>query len=329
MKRASGMEIFHRLVAVSDIVFNNFSPDAAERLGLTYDALCSVNPRIVVATLSAAGSFGPWKNLRTYGPSLSALYGMKSLLGYPQDGRVQDDVGDLDPCGGTYGALAILAAIRAQQRDGVGQFIDLAQGEAAFCGLAEATIESTLNGRDLGPLGNGHRLFSPHGIYPSRGDDEWISLAADSDAAWVALCDVLDLDDLKRDQRFTSAGNRLENRQALDAIIETRTCEWDKWALTTALQERGVPSYPVLNCTETQSDPQLRHYRAKLNIAPSADVRAVDMFKGTPWCLNRTPPTVWGPTTASGSATEQVCREILGFSDEEWERAQQDGAFND
>jgi crotonobetainyl-CoA:carnitine CoA-transferase CaiB-like acyl-CoA transferase len=327
MKRRAGMEIFHRLVAVSNVVFNNFSPEAAERLGLTYDALRSVNPRIVVATLSAAGSFGPWKNLRTYGPSLSALYGMKSLLGYPEDGRVQDDVGDLDPCGGTYGALAILAAIRAQERDGVGQFIDLAQGEAAFCGLAEATIDSTLNGRELEPLGNGHRLFSPHGIYPAQGDDEWISIACDSDASWAAACSVVGLEGLTRDERFASASKRVDNRRALDAIFGTGTSSWDKWALTRALQEREVPSYPVLNCAETQTDPHLRHYREKLAVAPSADVRAVDMFKGTPWCLDRTPPTVWGPTTPPGVATEQVCREILGFSDAEWEHALENGAF--
>jgi crotonobetainyl-CoA:carnitine CoA-transferase CaiB-like acyl-CoA transferase len=200
------------LVAVSDVVLDNFSPVGRRKIGLDYSRLRQVNPRIIVAALSAAGQEGPWSDVLTYGPSLTALYGMKSLLGYAGESELQEDVADLDPIAATYATVAILASLRARERTGEGQFIDMAQGESGVATLAEPVLEYTMNGRVMGPMGNQHRMMAPHGIYPSAGDDAWVSIAVDSEAAWQSLCTVLHCTELCEDSRFVDMSVRLQHR---------------------------------------------------------------------------------------------------------------------
>ena len=166
LRRPEAIDLFKRLVAVSDVVLDNFAPSVMPKLGLDHETLAELNQRIISAALSTSGRGGPWSDLVTYGTTLSALYGIKSLNGYPEDRRVVQDTAELDPIAATYGAVAILAALLQRERSDRGQFIDLAQGEAGLAGVAEAIIEHEWNGRDLGPVGNSHRALAPHGVYP-------------------------------------------------------------------------------------------------------------------------------------------------------------------
>ncbi|HZQ39116.1 MAG TPA: CoA transferase, partial [Dehalococcoidia bacterium] len=261
-----GHALFLQLVAVSDVVFDNLSPRALRKLGIDHEALRRVNPDIVVASLSAAGQDGPWADLLTYGPSLTALYGIKSLLGYPGDGRIMEDVADLDPTAATYALVAILAALRRRERTGIGAFIDLAQGEAGLAALAEAAIEYSMNGVVLGPSGNRHRTMAPHGIFPSSGasthereadnaaragdplehsepqtlSDAWISIAVDSDAAWRALCTTVGHGRFAADRRFATLADRLRHVDELEEIVAGWTRPFAAGELAERLQAAGV-----------------------------------------------------------------------------------------
>ena len=322
-----GREIFARLVARSDVVINNFSPRGAERLGLTYERLRDLNPRIIAASLSAAGTVGPWSDLVTYGPSLSALYGIKSLLGYPGEVRVLEDGAHLDPTAATYGCVAVLAALRWRAETGEGQFIDLAQGEAGLAGFAEAIIEYGLNGAVLGPTGNRHRAMAPSGVYPVSGDDAWISLSVDSEQAWRALTGALDCPELATDDRFAGLAARLRNHDALDEEIGRRTVTHDAWMLTAKLQDAGVASYPVLDVYGALNDPQLQFRRGMADVRAEG-VRAEDLSTVTPWLFTKTPPAVKSPTAEVGEHNREVLAEVLGMSPAEIEEATSSGALS-
>ncbi|MDA1002403.1 MAG: CoA transferase [Chloroflexi bacterium] len=322
----AGRAVLDRLVAVSDIVFDNFSPLGRLKVGLDYERLRKANPRIIVAALSAAGQFGPWADLVTYGPSLTALYGIKSLLGYAGESVIQEDVADLDPTAATYAVIAILAALRSRERTGEGQFIDMAQGEAGVAALAEGVLEYTLNGRVLGPQGNHHRTMAPHGIYPTDGQDSWIAIAVDSEPAWQAFCRVLGHPELAPDRRFADMPARLSRREELDALITSITPAFNALALTAELQDAGVASYPVLDTYGALADEQLAFRRSLVRVTAKGIV-ATDLFTGSPWRLSLTPGTVHTPIRPVGADTDLVLQDVLGMTAEEVEEASISGAF--
>ncbi|HLZ68846.1 MAG TPA: CoA transferase [Dehalococcoidia bacterium] len=329
LEHPRGHALFLRLTAVSDVVFDNLSPRAVRKLGIGYEALRRVNPGIVVASLSAAGQHGPWADVLTYGPSLTALYGIKSLLGYPGDTRIMEDVADLDPTAATYALTAILAALRRRERSGQGTFIDLAQGEAGLASLGEAALEYAMNGVVLGPTGNRHRAMAPHGIYPSAGpggswseaqgrasqtsDDAWISIAVDSDAAWRALCVVCAEEAHATDPRFATLAGRLRHVEALDALTASWTRRFDASELSERLQAAGVAAYPVQDPLAAVRDEQIAFRRTAVRVATGA-LDAAQVYTGTPWFLSEAPPTIYGPARPLGADNESVLRGVLGLS---------------
>lgn len=322
-----GRDLFLRLVGVSDIVFDNLSPRALRKLGIDYDVLRQVNPRIIVASLSAAGQFGPWSDVLTYGPSLTALYGIKSLLGYADETAIQEDVADLDPAAATYALIAILAALRWRDRTDQGQFIDMAQGEAGVAALAEAVIEYRWNGRVIGPTGNRHRMMAPHGVYRTADDDTWISVSVDSDAAWRALCDVVGQHTFADDPRFADMYLRLQHQSELDALLDAWFQDFDAEDVARRLQGAGVACFPVLNALGVIADEHLSHRRTLMrNAVEGLDLR--ELVTGTPWRMTASPPTVYGPARDIGEDNEYILGAVLGLTAAEIAAAIEGGAVS-
>lgn len=323
----AGREILDRLLAVSDVVFDNFSPTGRQKVGLEYERLRAINSRLIVVSLSAAGQSGPWSDVRTYGPALTALFGIKSLLGYWGGEEIQEDVADLDPTAATYAMVAILAAVRARVHTGEGQFIDIAQGEAGLAALAEAVLDYELNGHVMGPTGNRHRTMAPHGIYETGGEDGgWVSISVDSEARWTALCEVLGCSVLVSDPRFLDVAARLTHQDELDEALSERTRRREAGELTAELQGHGVAAYPVVDALAALADPQLAFRRELVQV----DVEGVPpsgLFTATPWRMSESRPRIFAPARATGADNEAVLRGWLKMSDAEIERAAGEGAF--
>ena len=191
--------------------------------------------------MPTAGRTGPWANLVSFGPSLSGLFGMKSVNGYLEDRLVMEEAAELDPIAASYATLAVLAALSWRARSGKGQFIELPQGEAGFAGLADAVIEHGWNGRDLGPVGNTHRFLAPHGIYPCAGEDEWIAIACGSEEEWSALATAAQHQNLLSRPEFATQADHRTARHALDRTISEWTLLREKRALADELQAAGWP----------------------------------------------------------------------------------------
>ena len=325
LKTPKGVELFKGLLRTADVMIDNFTPRVMPNFGLNYEDLAAEFPRLIIAALSAAGRTGPWSDALSYGPSLTGLYGVKSVNGYPEDGVVMEDASDLDPIAGTYGMLAIMAALHHRDRTGEGQMIEIAQGEAGFVAMTEAMIEHLWNGREMGPQGNLHRVLAPHGIYPCAGDDRWIAIACGSDEEWSALARAAGHEEwVERDEFRTAAGRRAA-RAELDAAIGGWTASEDETALTQRVQEAGVAAFPAMAVVDMVADPQHSHRREHVELTEAAPMKNV--LNGSPWHLSAAPPRVRRRVPDPGQHNEEVFGELLGLSSTEVRALQEEGVI--
>ena len=323
LQTPQGVDLLRGLLATADVMIDNFAARVMPSLGLNYEDLHADYPRLVIAALSAAGRSGPWSELLSYGPSLTALFGTKSLYGYPEDRALMEDASDLDPIAGTYGMVAIAAALHHRDRTGQGQVIELAQGEAGFCGVAEAVVEHVWNGREMGPQGNLHRVLTPHGIYPCAGDDRWIAIACGSDEEWAALARTAGHPEWTGRTEFATAAARRDHRAEIDAAIANWTRSAEPEALTSLLQEAGVAAMPVLDQMRIIADPQWQH-RIEHTVL-CEEYPGDRLLIGSPWHLSEAPPRLRRPAPVAGEHSEEVFGELLGLSESEVQRLREQG----
>jgi crotonobetainyl-CoA:carnitine CoA-transferase CaiB-like acyl-CoA transferase len=320
-----GMAIFKQLLPEADFVAENFSPRVLGNLGIGYEDLCQIKPDIILCSLSAYGATGPYFNVPGIGGTIEPTSGMSGLLGY-EDGRPLNS-GSMfpDPTAGWYGFAAILAALHYRQRTGEGQYIDLSMMEANLSVVGEAALEYALTGAVRGPLGNRHRTFAPHGIYPALsqsegghdGHEQWIALAAESDAQWRTLCAAGGHPEWAADPRFVTNEARKANEDALDATIAAWTASQPRDALARRLAEAGVPAAPVLDALEVAEDAVFRERRLVTEVThPETGVWPQI---GVPFRLNRTPAAVTRHAPLQGQHTAEVLARFLGATQEEYE----------
>lgn len=314
LTKPEAIGLFKRLLSTADVLVDNFAPRVMPSLGLAYEELAAENPGLVIAALSATGRTGPWSDLLTYGPTLTALYGAKHLTGYPPDDLVED-VADLDPVSAGYGALAVLAALHHRARTGEGQIIEIAQGELALAGLAEAVIEWTWNGRDTGPQGNSHRLLAPHGIYPCSGTDQWVAIACGDESEWRSLAAIARHQEWVADGRFRTAAHRRTNASALDSLIASWSREHERYELARLLQSEGVAALPVMDILDIVSDEH--HSARRRHFQTGPDFPGDELYDAHPWHMSATSPTLRVPVPQPGADSDRILKEIVGLTEEE------------
>ncbi len=314
LKAPKGRQIFLDLLKVSDVVIENFSARAMPSLGLSYEEMSAVNPRIIYLAMQAFGRFGAYRDYVGLGPSIEPVTGMQAIMGYSDDEPRVTSKALTDAISGATAASAVITALQRRQERGKGCLVDLSQHETGITYLGEFVVEAQLNGAEPGRIGNAHRDFAPHGVYRCAGDDNWIALAARDDASWLALREVLARPDLRDDARFASPAGRKANSTALDAEIEAATAAWEKRDLERALQARGVAAGAVLSAPEYLSDPHLhdRGYFVELDHAEAGP----STWDGSPLKFNG--DRGYADFTAApllGGDSRTVLRDLLGLSE--------------
>ncbi len=310
LKHPKGKELFLRLVEKADVVADNFSANTMESLGVGYDVLSKVNPRIIMASLPGFGDWGPHKDFVGNGATIQSYAGLASITGY-EDGIPRSSVNTWpDPLSGITGAIAIAMALFWREKSGRGQRIEMAQAEAVLALIGEAVLDYTVNGRVQTPAGNSDPVMAPHGCYPCKGDDAWITIAVGADREWQALCRVAAHPDWATDPRFADQLSRWKARKELDTLIERWTKSEDKWALSEKLQAAGVAATPVSlqdEFGEERRVPSVDFYteleHPYVKRYPTAGAR----LDGRELPIRRLPPKL-------GEHNEQVYAELLGLT---------------
>jgi crotonobetainyl-CoA:carnitine CoA-transferase CaiB-like acyl-CoA transferase len=321
---ARGIEILKRLVKVSDILIENFSPGVMDRLGLAYDAVRAINPRLIMISMPSFGSDGPECNARGYGNTVEAMAGVTGLTGYHDgDGQrytLSNALGD--PVGGLHGVFALMVALRERERTGRGQLIELAQVESLIPFVAGEIVDFQFTGKVPTARGNRHRDHAPHGIFRCAGDDNWIALACATDDQWRSLASALGIDRIADDPRFAGAPARKANEDALDAELSRAIAPLSADDCVARLHEANVLAAPVNSAPAVMADPQIqsREYFVAIDRA----VVGTHLYPGAVARIPETPLRADEPAPLLGEHNRQVFAELLKMSDDgiaELERA--------
>ena len=313
LRTARGVELAKELVAVSDIVTENFRPGVIRKLGLSYDVLKLLRPALVMASVSASGQVGPdWAD-PGYAPIFAAVGGLGYLTGYA-DGPPVELRNMMDNVTGMTMACAVLVALYKARRTGVGEHVDVAAREVASSFLGDAIVAASA-GIPVHRKGNEMPYAAPHGVYRCHGDDAWISISVNTQAEWLALVHSLGVPDMANDERFGDAVRRWQHRAALDELITNSTCRHDAQALTAQLQGAGVAAFVSFNARDLAEDAHLRMRETIMDMTgPQGKTRAV---VNAPWRFEKTPARMerWMP--GLGEHNEYVFGEILGLATRE------------
>ena len=328
LREPRAIELAKRVVAVSDMVGENFRPGVLERRGLGWEVLREVNPGLVYISMSAGGGFGPDREDAGYASVFAAMSGFSSMWGY-EDGppvlfRLPSDM-----CAGAMGAFVSIAALVRAKRTGKGQHIDLANRETLASYLGDAFLDYSYNGRVPARRGNRHPAWAPHGVYPSAGEHEggrWITIAVTSDDEWRALVAAMGAPEWAGDPRFAHVEGRLANQDELDARIGEWTADQDGFELMERLQAAGVAATPVGYPEDVAASPQLEARGAWREVALPQDGGTTRWFS-PPWRFSKTPTDRLDPAPEMGEANHYVFCELLGMDEDEVEQLSAEGVI--
>lgn len=323
----AGAAVFKRLAAVSDVVIENYSPRVMANFGLEYERLREVRPDLIMVSMPGYGLTGPYRDRVSWGTTLEPEAGLSSLMGYPDRGPMRLGVAYPDPVAGVHAAAAVLMALWYRRRTGWGQHIDLAQIETATAVIGEAFLGYQLTGRRPERLGNRHPWMVPHGCYPCRGDDRWLTISARHDDDWRALCQVMGRDDLAEDPRFATPQARWQHQDDLDALIAAWTREQNRDEAMCRLQAASVPAGAVLDARDLAINKHLeaRGFFPRLT-HPDAGTHP---YPGQPIHLSATPAAFRTDAPALGQDNERIFKGLLGLTDEEYAALEEQEVIGD
>jgi crotonobetainyl-CoA:carnitine CoA-transferase CaiB-like acyl-CoA transferase len=325
LKAEGAKEILFDLVRISDVVVANFAPAVLDRLGIGYEVLRKINPRIIVAEMPAFGLGGPMTAHVGMGKTMEAAAGMVSLIGYGDEVPVTTGPAYLDPIGGLHGAAAIVTALYSRSQRNEGAWVDVAQTEAAALWIGEYLLQELYEHTAPEPRGNKVVDAAPHDAYPCEGTDEWVAIAVRTDVEWRNLCEVINRTDLIEDPRFASFAARSENQDELYPIISAWTENKNKHDAAAELQAHGVPAAPVNNGGDVANDPGLHaaHFFTELD-HPEAGRHE---YPGLGYRLSRTPGSMRQPSPVFGQHNQYVLTEILHLDQERIDELARVGAI--
>ncbi len=315
LTQTAGLELVKRLVAASDVVVDNFRPGVMARYGLDAATLLAERPDLIVASSSANGSTGP----EAAGAGLASIFGATGGLGEQTgytDGPPSEVGESTDYRSANALAIAVLAAVIHRQRTGEGQAIDLASREAVIATAPDALL-AHLAGVDWLPrIGNEHRRFSPHALYPCAGTDEWIALAIRDACEWRALCELLDRPDWVG--TFPTLQARASEKERIDDAISAWTQQRTSYDAFHLLQERGIPACPSFTNKTLAKDPHL----AARNVFIEVDHPEIGrhLVMRAPWILAEAECSIERPGPLLGQDNAYVLEHILGIPVEQHDR---------
>ena len=323
LTRPQGLALAKRLLADADLVVDNYSVEVLPKMGLGYDVLSQLNPKLVMMSMSAFGAGSVHRDCRAYGSTLEQGSGVPSVVGDANGPPVMSHTAFGDAVGGLNGCAAVLTALIHAAVTGKGQFIDLAQIECMMPFAAPWITAHSIDGKTPPKYGNRHPDFVPHGCFPCAGSDNWIVVAASSDAMWPKLAKLLGRTDWATDASLKTAAGRRAIEGEIEAAITAWTSARDSEVAMNELQSAGIAAGVARLPIELLHDPQLhaRGFLQEIDRAfigkhpqPSMPFRETDK----PFAVRSAPPTL-------GEHNREILGGLLGLSDVEIEQLTRDG----
>jgi CoA:oxalate CoA-transferase len=293
LKHSTAREIFKRLARESDVVVENFRPGVMKRLGIAYEVLQEINPRIIYCAISGFGQTGPDAMKPAYDQIIQGLSGVMAVNGDERLNPLRCGFPVCDTVGGLNAAFAIMAALYHRERTGAGQFIDVALLDSIMPLMGWVAANLLIGHQQPVLLGNDNFTAAPSGTFATR--DGYINIAANKQEQWEAVVDVLGLPELKIDPRFQERDNRKRNRKALTPLLEAKLREKDTDYWVEVLNRKDVPSGAILGLEAALDQQQVQHRESLQTIRADGigELRLFNLtarFEKTPAVLDTPPP---------------------------------------
>ena len=324
LRSEESQAIIKDLVQVCDVVLENFTPRVMARFGLDYQSLRAKKPDLIMVSNTGYGHSGPWSSFGAMASALEPTHGTGAFMGYMEDGpdgrmaegQIPNKMGNsYSDFLATWTALgALMAALLRRARTGEGQWIDLAMYQTGTSVIGTGLLDFTFNGRRTLRIGNRHPVWSPHGVYPCQGYDQWVAIAVRDQDDWLALCQAIGKPDTAADPRFLDPIDRRRNQEELDEIIAAWTSVRTSYQVMDSLQGAGVPTGPVLNSKQALTDPQYQargffetvHNPLEVGLRPKG-------YVGRGWRFSSSEAKIKGPAPRLGEANDYILAELLGI----------------
>lgn len=308
LKHPEAVEILKRLVASADVLVENYRPDVKHRLGIDYDSLRAINPRLVYASISGFGQDGPYADRPGLDQIAQGMGGLMSITGLPGQGPVRVGIAIADLTAGVFSAMGILLALLERENSGEGQWVQTSLLAAQVAMLDFQAARWLIAGEVPEQAGNNHPTAIPTGVFATA--DGHINIAGSGPELFARLCKALGAEQLAADPAYSSGKARLRNRDQLNAAIEaiTRTRASVEWI--EILNRAGVPCGPIYRIDQVFDDPQVRHIGIARAIESPTQGR--QELVGQAVDLSRTPWRLRAPTPEKGEHTDAVLN-ALGY----------------
>jgi crotonobetainyl-CoA:carnitine CoA-transferase CaiB-like acyl-CoA transferase len=316
LSRPEGREVLKDLIRVSDILTENFTPRVMRGWGLDYPNAAKLNPKLIMLSCAGYGQQGPYGEYRAQATTQEATHGLASITGYRGDVPSKAGQSFVDFLATWALVTGAMLALRYRRRFDKGMWVDVAMYQLGCYMLADHILDWQANKRIGKRIGNRHPWLAPQGCYRCAGEDAWCVLTVQDDAEWAALCGAIGHGELADDPRFASNDARMQNHDAIDAIIGAWMAGRGKFEAMDSLQAAGVRAGAVFNARDIHLD---RHAKARGLLEPIAFPPGSGIGRrlilGRPWRLSRTPLSVRGPGPSLGQHNREIVQGLLGYDD--------------
>lgn len=325
LKQDEGKDLLRRLAARADILVENYRPGVMDRLGLGYEALSAINPRLIQCSISGFGQTGPLKDKPAFDIVTQAMSGALSVNGEKGRPPVKLGLPLGDMVGGVYGPIAILAALHERHATGRGRQIDISLHDGLMGMLGYLAQLGFITGADPEPVGSMHPTVVPYGSFPAA--DGHVIVAVLAESFWARFCAALDRPDLAEDPRFATLADRKANREVLEPLIaevmQTRSvAEWEQ-----RLEAHDVPHAPILGVRAALDHP---HSSAREMVVTADHPTAGELrMTGRPMKFPGAPQPPLSPPPLLGQHTAEILRRELGLEDAQLDDLADRGVIKD
>lgn len=324
LKNVEAKNIFFDLVKRADVVIENYKPGTMAKLGLGYEDLKRINPRLIYASISGFGQYGPYTERPGYDIIGQAMGGLMSVSGWPDSPPTRSGTAMGDILGGLNCCIGILAAIKGREVTGEGQSIDVSLVDSVVSAMETIIQIYLVEGRTPGRIGNRYEFIAPYDTFPAS--DGWAVVAVGNNAVWKRFCEVIKREDLIEHPNYKNNADRVKNHAELTEIVSNWTETRSVDEIVETLLGSSIPSAPINDVARIVNDPHIAGAREMFvdMITPLGDpMKAVACpikFSDTKAAIRSNPPTL-------GEHNETVLRDILGLAEDRIQQIKNAGAL--